>query len=100
MVARAHWAVGSVILLAAGVVTLIARQLPFIELSTKTYVISLALAALYLSAGTLVWYGLPFGRVLSRVCTLLYLARPRLGSTLWEIMDSPEYREHFERRGK
>jgi hypothetical protein len=32
---------------------------------------------------------------LSRICGLLYLARPRLGSDLWQIMDSAEYQAHF-----
>ncbi|MEO5959473.1 MAG: hypothetical protein ABIZ49_03220, partial [Opitutaceae bacterium] len=55
------------------------------------------LAALYLFAGTLVWFGAPLGRFFSRVCALLYLSRPRLGSFLWEVMDSDEFKAHFRR---
>jgi hypothetical protein len=58
-------------------------------------VITGGLAVLYGLAGTLVWFGTPTGRFLSRVCGLLYLARPQLGSRLWKIMDSEEFKAHF-----
>ncbi len=95
LVARTHWTVGVVILAATLLLFWITRRLPRIEFGPRTYLIAGGLAALYLSAGTLVWFGAPFGRLLSRVCALLYLPRPQFGSYLWETMDAPEYRAHF-----
>jgi hypothetical protein len=66
----------------------------------KTYLITGGLAAWYFLAGALVWLGAPFGRLISRVCGLLYLARPQLGSRLWDMMNTPEFREHFTRTAK
>ena len=94
LVARTHWVVGGVILVSVGVLRWLTEKYP-IEFGTRSYVITGALAALYGLAGTLVWFGVPGGRFLSRVCTLLYLARPALGSHLWEIMDSDEFKAHF-----
>ena len=97
LVARTHWVVGGVILASIGLLRWIVEKFP-VEFSTRTYAITGGLAALYGLAGTLVWFGAPGGRLLSRVCGLLYLARPSLGSRLWEIMDSDEFKAHFRRR--
>lgn len=97
LVARTHWVVGAAVLGSVGLLYLATRKLPYIEFGPRTYVIALSLAALYLLGGTLVWLGAPLGRVTSRVCGLLYLSRPRLGSYLWEIMDSEEFKVHFRR---
>src|SRR5882762_1746557 len=98
LVARTHWIVGGVILLAIAALRAFTRKLPAIEFGPVTYEITGGLAALYLITGALVWFGAPFGRILSRLCTLLYLSRPRLGSYLWETMDSPEFQAHFARK--
>ena len=96
-VARTHWAVGLAIAASVVVLHFLTRKLPVIEFGPRTYVITGALVALYLLAGTLVWFGAPFGRLLSRVCALLYLPRPQFGSVLWETMNTPEFKAHFER---
>ena len=90
------------IIIAASIVVLhvLTRNLPGIEFRPRTYVITGSLGALYVLAGTLVWFGLPFGRVLSRVCGLLYLPRPQFGGTVWETMNSPEYQAYFTRRSR
>ena len=98
VVARAHWVVGGTIVVSVALLHAFTRRLPGIEFGPRTYVITGAMAALYLLAGTLVWFGAPFGPLLSRVCGLLYLARPSLGSALWETMNSAEFRAHFLRR--
>ena len=97
LVARTHWTVGVVILLATALLWWITSRLPQIEFGPRTFVITGGLAALYLTAGTLVWLGAAPGRLLSRVCTLLYLPRPSFGGYLWETMNTSEYRAHFER---
>jgi hypothetical protein len=94
LVARTHWVVGGVILVSIGLLRWIVEKYP-VEFTTRTYAITGALAALYGITGTLVWFGLPGGRFLSRVCSLIYLARPNLGSHLWDIMDSAEFKTHF-----
>lgn len=94
-VARTHWMVGGVIVGAIALLHSLARKLPGIEFGPRTYLITGGLALLYLLAGTLVWFGAPFGPLLSRVCGLLYLSRPRLGSYLWETMNTPEFKAHF-----
>ena len=66
-----------------------------IEFTSGTYFVTGGFAALYCLTGLLVWFGAPTGRFFSRICGLLYLARPRLGSQLWEIMDSAEFKAHF-----
>jgi hypothetical protein len=96
-VARTHWAVGLVIVVSVGLLHLLTRKLPGIEFGPRTYAITGSLAALYLLTGTLVWFGAPFGRLLSRICALLYLPRPQFGSLLWETMNSPEFKAHFAR---
>ena len=95
LVARTHWVVGLVIAGSIGLLHLLTRNLPGIEFQLRTYIITGSLAALYLITGTLVWFGLPFGRVLSRICALLYLPRPQFGGLLWDTMNLPEYRAHF-----
>jgi hypothetical protein len=96
LVARTHLLVGATILASILLLRALVQKYP-VEFSPRTYAITLSLAALYLLAGTLVWYGAPFGRILSRICSLIYLTRPQLGSRLWRIMDSEEFREHFTR---
>jgi len=95
LVARTHWIIGGVMVLAIAVLAALVRNIHVVEFGAKTYLITGALAAMYLLAGTLVWLGAPGGRILSRVCTLLYLARPQLGSAIWHTMDEEEFRAHF-----
>ena len=94
LVARTHWAVGGSILVSIGLLRWVTAKFP-IEFAPRTYVITGGLAVLYGLAGTLVWLGTPVGKFLSRVCGLLYLARPQLGSRLWTMMDSEEFQAHF-----
>jgi hypothetical protein len=96
LVARTHWTVGLVIVVSIGALHLITRNLPAVEFGRKTYLITGSLAVLYLMTGSLVWFGAPLGRLLSRICGLLYLPRPRFGGMLWELMNTPEYQAHFE----
>jgi hypothetical protein len=96
LIARTHWLVGTVIALSIVALNALIQKFP-VQASPRTYVITLSLAGLYLLAGTLVWFGLPFGRFFSKVCGLIYLARPAFGSHLWNIMESQEYRAHFAR---
>jgi hypothetical protein len=96
-VARTHWVVAATIGVAQAVLFPLARKLPMVEFGARTYLIAAGLGTLYLLAGTLVWFGAPLGRFLSRLCGLLYLARPQLGSHLWNIMNSPEFQAHFTR---
>ena len=94
-VARTHGVVGLVILGSIGLLHLIVRRLPVFEFGPQTYLIAGSLAGLYLVAGALVWFGVPPGRFLSRVCALLYLARQPFGSLVWETMNEPEFKAHF-----
>jgi hypothetical protein len=96
-VARTHWVVSVAIVGATAAAYLLARKLPFVAFGPKTYFITGGLATLYFLAGTLVWFGAPFGPLVSRLCGLLYLARPQLGSRLWDTMSSPEFKAHFAR---
>jgi hypothetical protein len=98
-VAKTHWLVGAVIVVSLALLYSFTRRLPMVEFGTRTYAITGGLAALYLLAGTLVWFGAPFGPLLSRVCSLLYLARPNFGSLVWETMNSAEFKAHFGRAG-
>jgi hypothetical protein len=95
LVARTHGLVGGVALVSVAILHQFTRGLPYFEFGLRTYVIAIGISALYCVTGALVWCGAPTGRLLSRVCGLLYLARPRLGSYLWEIMDSAEYQAYF-----
>jgi hypothetical protein len=97
LVARTHWLVGGAAAAAMAVVHFSTRHLP-IAFSPTAYWSAGGFAVAYLVAGSCVWLGIPPGRVLSRVCGLLYLARPRFGSPIWDAMSLPEYRAHFERR--
>jgi hypothetical protein len=97
-VARTHWVVGAVIAASIVVLHLLTRDLRAIEFGRRAYTLTAGLAFLYLLAGTLVWFGAPFGPLLSRVCALLYLPRPSFGGLVWETMNSPEFRAHFRRR--
>jgi hypothetical protein len=97
LVAKTHWLVSGIIFGSVVFVQVVVQKFP-VEASARTYVITLSLGFLYLLAGTLVWIGAPFGRTLSQICSLIYLARPQLGPRLWRIMDSPEFRAHFARR--
>lgn len=96
LVARTHGLVGVTILTGTGLIAALTWQTP-VELGPPMYGTTLGLAGLYLLAGGLVWRGTPGGRLLSRICGLLYLARPDFGSQLWRAMDAAEYREHFKR---
>ena len=98
--ARTHWVVGVIIVVSIGTLHFLTRDLPGIEFRARTYIITGSLGALYLIAGTLVWFGLPLGRVLSRICGLLYLPRPQFGGAIWETMNSAEYQGYFSRRNK
>ncbi len=99
-VARVHWVVGSVIVVSTLLLHSATHNLPRIQFGPRTFMVAGGLAALYLLAGTLVWFGAPFGRVLSRICSLLYLPRANFGSAIWETMNSPEFRAHFVRGGR
>jgi hypothetical protein len=96
-VARTHWTVGSVILVSVALLHWVTNDLPGVEFRLRTYQITLGLGVLYLLAGTLVWLGAPLGRVCSRVCSLLYLARPSFGLGIWETMNRPDFAAHFRR---
>ena len=90
LVARTHWVVGVVIACSSAVLLVLTRNLPRFEFGPRTYVIAGALAGLYLLAGTLVWFGAPLGKLLSRICGLIYLPRPQFGGLLWDLLNSPE----------
>lgn len=96
LVARSHWLVGGVVFVSIGLLYAFTRGWP-VEIAPEAYRITFGLGGLYLLTGTLVWLGAPGARLLSRVCGLLYLARPNFGSHLWNVMDSPEYQAHFRR---
>lgn len=97
-VARTHWLVGAVMLASTLVLHWLVARVPRIEFGPSTYLILGAIASLYLAAGTLVWFGLPvLGPLLSRVCSLLYLPRPNMGTRIWDTMNSPDFKAHFRR---
>lgn len=97
-VARTHAVVGAVVAVSTLAMSLLARRIPQIEWSAPTYFATGGLATYYLLTSLLVWRGAPLGPLCSRVCTLLYLARPNFGSLLWETMNTPEFKAHFKRR--
>ncbi len=74
------------------------RDLPRIEVGVRAYQVTGGLAALYVLTGALVWCGAPLGQSFSRICALLYLPRPSFGFRIWDIMNSAEFRAHFQRR--
>ncbi len=96
VVARAHALVGAAAFVSLLVLHLLTRNLPNIEFRPFTYILAASIGGTYCLTGLLVWFGTPVGRLLSRVCGLLYLARPQFGSHLWNAMSSPEYRAYFE----
>lgn len=98
LVARTHGVVGITALLSLYLLHLLTRSLPYVEFGPVTYRLAAAIGLTYCLTSVLVWFGTPAGRFLSRVCGLLYLARPQLGSHLWRIMDSAEYKAHFAAR--
>lgn len=98
-IARTHWLMGAVILFFAAMLYLLLRDSSVLELSRRTYAITVGLGATYLITGVLVWFGTPIGRVLNYVCSLLYLARPPLGLRIWKIMRSEEFKAHFRKAG-
>jgi hypothetical protein len=98
LVARTHWLMGAVIILSALTVYAVTRGLVAFRPSAAW--ITFGMGSLYLLGGTMVWFGLPFGRFVSQVCTLLYLARPQLGSHIWETMNLPEFKAHFVRASR
>jgi hypothetical protein len=95
LVARTHGVVGATALASVLLLHLLTRGLERIEFGPRTYAISLGIGLTYLLAAVLVWFGSPGGRLLSRVCSVLYLVRPQLGLDLLRIMASEEYRAHF-----
>lgn len=97
-IARTHWLMGGVILFFAAMLYVLLRDSSVLELSRRTYGITLGLGVLYLVAGVLVWFGTPFGRVVNYVASFVYLARPPLGLRIWKIMRSEEYKAHFQRK--
>jgi hypothetical protein len=97
-VARTHGFVGLVIVASILLLHRLTRDLPGLEFGARTYWYAGGLAALYLLTAVLVWLGAPFGPLLSRVCSLIYLPRPGFGFRVWETMDTPEFRAHFHRR--
>ena len=96
-VARTHWIVGGAIVGATALLHPLTTRLPGFEFGPTTYWATGGIAAFYLLAGTLVWFGLPLGPLLSRVCALIYLPRPSFGSLVWETMDRPDFKAHFRR---
>lgn len=97
-VAQTHWFVGITIVASIALLHVLTRNLPGVEFQPRTYVTTGSLGLLYLLTGTFVWFGLPLGRVLSRICGLLYLPRPRFGGRIWDTMSSPEFQAHFRSR--
>ncbi|MBI5693214.1 MAG: hypothetical protein HZC55_24315 [Verrucomicrobia bacterium] len=96
-VAFTHGLTGLVIVAASVLLLSLTRNLPRFGFGFRTYVSVGGLAGLYLLTAVLVWFGWPFGRLLSRICGLLYLPRPAFGFRIWDTMDSPEFRDHFRR---
>lgn len=97
-VARTHGFVGLVILGSLLPLYFVTRGLPAIEFGARTYAMAGGLGFFYLLTATMVWLGAPLGLVFSRVCCLLYLPRPSFGAQIWEMMGTPEFRAHFQRR--
>ena len=97
VVARHHWLMSGVIFCFVAGIFALTHQFPRLEFARQSYLIALGLGFLYLSAGTLVWFGTPFGRAVSYVCCVFYLVRPPLGFRLLRISDSAEFKAHFAR---
>lgn len=97
-VVRTHGVVGVVISGSIALLHGLTRKLPGVDFEARTYLISGGLAAFYLLTAALVWRGAPLGRLCSRLCGLIYLARPNFGLRVWDAMDSPEFKAHFQAR--
>ena len=93
-----HWVMGGTMLASAGLLDLLTRSSSLLVMSGKGYAIILGLGLLYGLTGTLVWFGLRPGLYLNYGCSLIYLARPRLGLGVWAGMRRPEFKAHFSRR--
>src|SRR3954469_11020700 len=99
VIARHHWLTGAAMVFFIALVSTFSRNFSgAFALSSKGYAITLAIAALYLGTGTLVWFGVPVGRYLSNACSFIYLARPQLGLRIWRLMGTAEFKAHFARR--
>lgn len=96
-IARTHVVMGGVILFFTVMLYALLRDSTVLELSRRTYAITITLSVLYVVTGLLVWRGWPMGRPLNYVLALLYLARPPLGLRIWKIMRSDEFKAHFRR---
>jgi hypothetical protein len=97
-VARTHWTIAGAIAVAAIPMHWLGTQLPGFELRASAYLVVGGLMSGYALAGALVWRGAVLGRTLSRICSLLYLPRPQLGSRVWEAMKHADFEAHFSRR--
>lgn len=97
LIARTHWLMSAAIAGFVAALHFIVRDSSVIELSSTTYALTLGLSALYAVTGALVWWGLPGGRMLDRLCSLFYFIRPPLGAKIADIMRTEEYRAHFAR---
>ena len=97
-VARTHWIVAAAVAFAMLPLHWIGQRLPGFEIVPHTYVIVACAGSTYALTGTLVWLGAPLGRTLSRICTLLYLPRPRFGSFVWDTMNRADFQAHFSRK--
>ena len=93
-----HWAMSGTVLASVSGLYFLTRNSPVIGMSTQGYAILLGLGLLYSLTGALVWFGLRPGLYLNYGCSLIYLARPRLGLALWADMRRPEFKAHFGRR--
>ena len=99
-IARSHWLVGTVALGSSGLLHLFTHNLPGVTFEPMTYRVALGIALLYLTGGTMVWFGTPLGRFVNHLCSLLYLVRPQLGDRVWRIMRTEEFKAHFTRDRK
>ncbi len=93
-----HWVMAATVLVGTGLVFFLTRSSPVFVMSPKGYAITLGIGLLYALTGALVWLGLRPGLYLNYACSLIYLARPRLGLALWADMRRPEFKAHFGRR--
>lgn len=96
-VARTHWIVAAAIAGCTLPVHWLGQRLPGFETGSNMWMIAGGLALAYGLTGTLVWLGAPPGRLLSRMCSLVYLPRPQFGSRVWEAMNRTDFQAHFRR---
>jgi hypothetical protein len=97
-VVRTHGLVGVAAFAALVVLHRLTRDLPGVEFGPRTLLIAGGFAALYLVAAVVVWFGMPFGLILSRLCSLIYLVRPSFGFRVWDVMAADDFRAHFRAR--